>query len=136
LGLHLLANRQADQHREDGSEYNISIFHDLDFSFIVFNFSHFSLENLFPIFDRLYWFAALRKTALEAFMQKWRYRVNNKIETKRHQNVTIARHRHVPVALDTGHINHLTFSNGRDSVPLAKLFSCFADWPSVVSCKK
>jgi hypothetical protein len=36
LGLPLLAKRQANQHREDGSEYNISIFHDLDLSFIGF----------------------------------------------------------------------------------------------------
>src|SRR5882757_5524375 len=90
LGLHLLANRQADQHREDGSQYNISIFHDLDFSFIVLTFLISRWRTHFRSSIGYIGFAALRKTALQRLCQKWRYRVNNKIETKRHQNVTIA----------------------------------------------
>jgi len=58
---HLLANRQANQHREDGSEYNISIFPDLGFSFIVFNFSHFSFGELISDLRSDYMVAALGK---------------------------------------------------------------------------
>ena len=61
-----------------------------DFSFIVFNFSHFSLERTHFDLRFIIWFAALRKTARKAFMPKMDIRVNNKIETIRYQNVTIA----------------------------------------------
>jgi len=50
--LQLLAKRKTHQHREDCSEYDISSFHDLIFSFssfIVLAFSDFSLENSFPV---------------------------------------------------------------------------------------
>ena len=50
-GPQLLAKRKTNQQREDCSEYDISSFHDLIFSFssfIVLAFSDFPLENSVP----------------------------------------------------------------------------------------